>query len=119
MIRLSLIALLLSGTAALASPQEAQTAPVAMAAAVTAPAAAALPAKLQLRPEISLARDLVTFGDLIPGLAGEAAATAAFRAPALGETGTIQVARIVEAARAAGIVREGASSTARASPRSW
>ena len=106
MIRLSLIALLLSGTAAFASPQQAQPAPVAMASAVTAPTATALPSKLQLRPEINLARDLVTFGDLIPGLAGEAAATAAFRAPALGETGTIQVARIVEAARSAGIVRD-------------
>lgn len=106
MIRLSLIALALSGTAVLAAPQQTQTAPVAMASAVAAPAAAALPSKLHLRPEVSLARDLVTFGDLIPGLAGEAAATAAFRAPSLGETGTIQVARIVEAARAAGIVRE-------------
>lgn len=106
MIRLSLIALLLSGTAALAVPQQGQPVPVAIASAVAAPAAAALPSKLQLRPEISLMRDLVTFGDLIPGLTGEAAATAAFRAPALGETGTIQVARIVEAARAAGIVRE-------------
>jgi flagella basal body P-ring formation protein FlgA len=86
MIRLSLIALLVSGGAALA---------------------AALPGKLQLRSELHLARDLVTFGDLIPGLAGEVAATAAFRAPALGETGTIQVSRIVEAARAAGILREG------------
>lgn len=106
MIRLSLIALLLSGTAAFASPQQAQPAPVAMASAVAAPAAVALPSKLQLRSEINLARDLVTFGDLIPGLAGEAATTAAFRAPSLGETGTIQVARIVEAARAAGIVRD-------------
>lgn len=106
MIRLSLVALLLSGTAAFASPQQAQPAPVAMASAVAAPAAAALPSKLQLRPEVNLGRDLVTFGDLIPGLAGEAAATAAFRAPALGETGTIQVARIVEAARSAGIVRD-------------
>lgn len=106
MIRLSLIALLLSGTAAFASPQQAQPAPVAMASAVAAPAAVALPSKLQLRSEINLARDLVTFGDLIPGLGGEAATTAAFRAPSLGETGTIQVARIVEAARAAGIVRD-------------
>jgi flagella basal body P-ring formation protein FlgA len=105
-IRLSLIALLLSGSAALAAPEQTQPAPVAMASAVAAPAVAALPSRLQLRPEISLARDLVTFGDLIPGLAGEAAATAAFRAPALGETGTIQVSRIVEAARTAGIVRD-------------
>lgn len=108
MIRLALFSLLLSGTAALAEPQHAQPAPVALASAVAVPAAAALPSRLQLRPEIHLARDLVTFGDLIPGLHGEAAATAAFRAPALGETGTIQVARIVEAARAAGIVREAA-----------
>ena len=79
---------------------------VAVASAVAAPATAAPPSRLQLRSEINLARDLVTFGDLIPGLSGEAAATAAFRAPALGETGTIQVARIVEAARAAGIVHD-------------
>ncbi|MGX1742734.1 flagellar basal body P-ring formation chaperone FlgA [Bosea sp. NPDC055353] len=106
MIRLSLIALALSGTAALAAPQQAQPAPVAVASAVAAPAVAALPSRLQLRSEVNLGRDLVTFGDLIPGLSGEAAATAAFRAPALGETGTIQVARIVEAARAAGIVHD-------------
>jgi len=113
MIRLSLAALLLSSAAALAAPQQRQhhpqPAPVAVASAAAATAAApaaTLPRKLQLRPEINLARDLVTFGDLIPGLASEAAATAAFRAPGLGETGTIQVARIVEAARAAGIVRE-------------
>lgn len=106
MIRLALIALALSGTAALAAPQQAQPAPVAVASAVAAPAVAALPSRLQLRSEVNLGRDLVTFGDLIPGLSGEAAATAAFRAPALGETGTIQVARIVEAARAAGIVHD-------------
>ncbi|HEY5795824.1 MAG TPA: flagellar basal body P-ring formation chaperone FlgA [Bosea sp. (in: a-proteobacteria)] len=64
-----------------------------------------LPRRLQLRTELTLARDLVSFGDLIAGLGAEAAATPAFRAPALGETGTIQVARIVEAAQAAGIVR--------------
>ena len=108
MIRLALVAFLLSGTAALAAPQQKHAAPVAVAAVAPAPAAAApaLPQRLRLRPELNLARDLVTFGDLIPGLAGDAATTAAFRAPGLGETGTIQVARIVEAARAAGIVRE-------------
>jgi flagella basal body P-ring formation protein FlgA len=101
MIRLSLVALIVSGSAALAVPQ-ARPAPVAVAS-----TDAVLPGKLALRPELHLARDLVTFGDLIPALTGEAAATPAFRAPALGETGTIQVARIVEAARAAGILREG------------
>lgn len=111
MTRIALIALLLSGTAALAAPQRHQPAqhptavPVVVAAAAAA-SAAAQPGKLQLRPELNLSRDLVTFGDLIPGLTGEAAATAAFRAPGLGETGTIQVARVVEAARAAGIVRD-------------
>ncbi|QEL21144.1 flagellar basal body P-ring formation protein FlgA [Bosea sp. F3-2] len=109
MIRRSLIVLLLSGGAALAAPQHGQQHPqpaaVAVASAVAAPAAA-LPRKLQLRSEVSLSRDLVTFGDLISGLMGEAAGTAAFRAPGLGETGTIQVTRVVEAARAAGIVRE-------------
>lgn len=86
MIRLSLAALLLSSAAALAAPQQSQhhpqPAPVAVAsAAASTPVApaATLPRKLQLRPEINLARDLVTFGDLIPGLASEAAATAAFR----------------------------------------
>lgn len=108
MIRLALVAFLISGTAALAAPQPKHAAPVAVASVVPAPAAAApvLPQRLRLRPELNLTRDLVTFGDLIPGLAGDAATTAAFRAPGLGETGTIQVARIVEAARAAGIVRE-------------
>lgn len=107
MIRSALFALLLSGTAALAAPQQAPSAPVAVASAAAAPTAS-FPRKLQLRPELNLSRDLVTFGDLMPGLTGEAAAMAAFRAPGLGETGTIQVSRIVEAARAAGIVRESA-----------
>lgn len=105
MIRLSLVALVLSSAAAFAAPQPKAPAPVSVAA-VTAATAPVLPQKLRLKSEVSLSRDLVTFGDLIPGLAGDAAATAAFRAPGLGETGTIQVARIVEAARAAGVVRE-------------
>ena len=107
MIRLSLIALVLSSAAALAAPQQKQAtvASVASAPAATAPA---LPQRLRLKAELNLARDLVTFGDLIPGLSGDAAATAAFRAPALGETGTIQVVRVIDAARAAGIIRDAA-----------
>lgn len=73
-------------------------------AAVVAPA----PSRWLLRPEIMLTRDLVSFGDLITGLPADVATTPAFRAPALGETGTIQVARIVEAAKAAGFAREAA-----------
>lgn len=96
-----------------AQPPRAKPASVAVASAlpsqVAAPpsAPALLPsAKLQLRPEIYLTQDLVTYGDLIAGLGGEAAKIAAFRGPALGDTGTIQVARIVEAAREAGIIRD-------------
>jgi flagella basal body P-ring formation protein FlgA len=114
MIRLSLAGLLIAATvldAGSASAQQgrASAAPVAVASVDAAQDAAALPAhRLRLRPEVNLGRDLVTFGDLLPGLAGERAGIAAFRAPALGETGTIQVSRIVEAARGAGIVRDGA-----------
>lgn len=64
------------------------------------------PHKPLLRSELTLSRDLVTFGDLIAGLPAQDAAMPAFRAPALGETGTIQVARIVEAAKSGGIIRD-------------
>ncbi|MGL4727697.1 MAG: flagellar basal body P-ring formation chaperone FlgA [Bosea sp. (in: a-proteobacteria)] len=59
------------------------------------------PAPIQpvLRSDVTIGGDLVTFGDLIAGLAPAQAATPAFRAPALGETGTIQAARIIEAAK--------------------
>lgn len=103
---LSLALVVLLAPAALAAPQ-ASSSGFAVAALSAGPVAAPLPARrLQLRPEITLTRELVSFGDLIAGLPPEAAATAAFRAPALGETGTIQVARIVEAARAAGFIRD-------------
>lgn len=73
-----------------------------------APAAApqAAAGKLRLRPDLTLTRDIVSFGDLIAGLSPQDGAMPAFRAPALGETGTIQVARIVEAALKNGILRE-------------
>lgn len=96
---------LLAGAALAAQPRPA-AAPVAMAAlsagSLSAPQAAV---RLVLRPELTLSRDLIVYGDLISGLPAEIAATPAFRAPALGETGTIQVSRIVDAARAAGIIR--------------
>ncbi|MGO4284022.1 flagellar basal body P-ring formation chaperone FlgA [Bosea sp. TAB14] len=121
MIRLTLTGLLLAAAAfdagtALAQQPRARsgTAPVAIASAAAtqaapAPAVAAVPThRLVLRPELNLVRDLVTYGDLISGLSGDLAGMAAFRAPALGETGTIQVGRIVEAARAAGVIRDAA-----------
>ncbi|OYW62024.1 MAG: flagella basal body P-ring formation protein FlgA [Bosea sp. 12-68-7] len=108
MLHLSLAAALLIGAQAAAAQTPSPNRPaVAVAALATGPAPAAVPtrpSRLQLRSDLTLSRDLVSFGDLIAGLAPEAAAIPAFRAPALGETGTIQVARIVEAARGAGII---------------
>jgi flagella basal body P-ring formation protein FlgA len=107
-LRLSLAAVLLLGAQAAAAQAPAASRPAVAVAALAAPAPAtavpAQPRRLQLRSELLLSRDLVSFGDLIAGLAPDAASIPAFRAPALGETGTIQVARIVEAARGAGII---------------
>jgi flagella basal body P-ring formation protein FlgA len=52
-----------------------------------------------LRGDVTVNTDIVTFGDLVSGLSPREAAMPAFRAPALGETGTIQAARTIEAAR--------------------
>ncbi|MDJ1158452.1 flagellar basal body P-ring formation chaperone FlgA [Chelatococcus sp. SYSU_G07232] len=56
-----------------------------------------------LRAEIRVDHDIVTLGDLVEGVDGQAAAAPLFRAPRLGDTGTIQVHRIVEAAQNLGI----------------
>lgn len=74
----------------------------------TAPVTAshATAGKLRLKPDLTLSRDIVSFGDLIIGLSPQDAALPAFRAPPLGETGTIQVSRIVEAALKQGILRD-------------
>lgn len=74
----------------------------------TAPVAVsqATAGKLRLKPDLTLSRDIVSFGDLITGLSPRDAALPAFRAPPLGETGTIQVSRIVEAALKQGILRD-------------
>jgi flagellar basal body P-ring formation protein FlgA len=58
---------------------------------------------LVLRPEVRVEAETVTLADLIEGASGSIAARALFRAPALGESGTIQVNRIVDAAQALGI----------------
>ena len=78
-------------------------APAGATASTTAPAATA---KLRLKPDLTLSRDIVGFGDLITGLSPQEAALPAFRAPALGDTGTIQVARIVDAAVKHGLLRD-------------
>ncbi|WP_158516265.1 flagellar basal body P-ring formation chaperone FlgA [Bosea vaviloviae] len=110
MIRLStlLATVALAGTAFAAQPHPATRAG-AVAAIVTPPPQQPAPTPVRkpfLRPELTLTSELVSFGDLLSGLPSEAAATPGFRAPALGETGTIQVSRIMEAARAAGIIRD-------------
>lgn len=56
-----------------------------------------------LRVDVTTARDILTLGDLVSGLPPTIAAQPAFRAPSLGETGTIQTHRIVEALRAHGV----------------
>ncbi len=56
----------------------------------------------QLRTDVTVARETITLGDLVEG-AGAASETPVFRAPALGKNGTIQVSRVMDAARMAGI----------------
>jgi flagella basal body P-ring formation protein FlgA len=63
----------------------------AAAAAETAPAP-------KLHELVTVASDIVRIGDLVEN-AGAAASVAVFRAPDLGQTGTVQVARIAEALR--------------------
>ncbi len=102
---IALSAMLLA-TAAAAAPAKVERVSVPVAALPSEPVSAAsvAPRRLQLRAELTLARDFVTYGDLFAGAPADLSNAPAFRAPALGETGTIQVARIVEAARAAGLV---------------
>jgi len=100
MFRSALIVATLTAIPAMAPAQ------TAVPAAEQAPAAIPAAAKLKLKPDLTLARDIVSFGDLIAGLSPQDAAMPAFRAPALGETGTIQVARIVDAAVKHGLLRD-------------
>ncbi len=101
MIRSALLIATLTAVPAMAPAQTA--APASERAPAAVPAAAA---KLKLKPDLTLSRDIVSFGDLIAGLSPQDAALPAFRAPALGETGTIQVGRIVEAAVKQGLLRD-------------
>ncbi len=58
-----------------------------------------------LRGDVVATGDVLTLGDLVEGVSGPEAARPLFRAPALGETGTIQAARIVAAAAGTGLPR--------------
>lgn len=101
MIRSAFIVATLTAFPAMALAQA--PAPVEERAPTAAPAAAA---KLRLKADLTLSRDIVGFGDIIAGLSPQDAALPAFRAPALGDTGTIQVARIVDAAVKHGLLRD-------------
>lgn len=63
----------------------------------------AAPVRPALRADITVSADIITLGDLISGLHPQDAAVSAFRAPALGETGTIQASRIMATAEAKGL----------------
>jgi len=56
-----------------------------------------------LRPAVEASGDVLTLGDLLDGAPAALAGTPVFRAPAAGETGTIQAGRIIEAARRHGV----------------
>jgi flagella basal body P-ring formation protein FlgA len=56
-----------------------------------------------LRGEVTARADVLSLGDLIEGVPAALAETPVFRAPALGETGTIQAARVLEAAARHGL----------------
>jgi flagella basal body P-ring formation protein FlgA len=57
-----------------------------------------------LKSDVVVNAETLTLADLIEGVPPAAATKPLFRAPALGESGTVQVARILDAARALGVV---------------
>jgi flagella basal body P-ring formation protein FlgA len=59
-----------------------------------------------LKGDVVVSGDILSLGDLVEGITAEAAARPLFRAPALGQTGTIQARRIIEAARPLGLAIE-------------
>lgn len=71
--------------------------------ALAATFAAAAADRPSLRGDVTVSGDLLTLGDLVANAPAAAAATPLFRAPALGQAGTIQAQRILGAAEALGI----------------
>lgn len=61
--------------------------------------------RIVLRGDVVAHGDVLTLGDLVDGLSGPESSSPLFRAPALGEAGTIQARRIVEAATGLGLSR--------------
>jgi flagellar basal body P-ring formation protein FlgA len=64
---------------------------------------AALAAAPTLKGDVVVGTDALTLGDLVDGLPPETAGWPLFRAPAFGQSGTIQARRILEAARPLGL----------------
>ncbi|WP_372425119.1 flagellar basal body P-ring formation chaperone FlgA [Salinarimonas chemoclinalis] len=73
------------------------------AAQVAALAAPVVPAAPRLRGDVIVSGDVIRLGDLVADAPADIAATPVFHAPALGELGTIQVARLLLAAHALGV----------------
>ena len=74
---------------------------------ILALAAATVPAAAQgiprLKAQVTVASDIVRVGDLVEN-AGSSSGTPIFRAPDLGETGSVPARAVVDAARAAGLI---------------
>jgi flagellar basal body P-ring formation protein FlgA len=66
-------------------------------------ASAAAQGNPRLKPQAIVASDIVRVGDLVEN-AGLASSTPIFRAPNLGETGTVPARAVVDAVRAAGLI---------------
>src|SRR6266704_294109 len=75
--------------------------------ALTAPAAAQVTGAIAptpaLKREVTVTSELVRIGDLIEN-AGRNTGIPIFRAPDLGQTGTVQASRVVDAVRAHGLI---------------
>ncbi len=59
--------------------------------------------ELRLRGDVTVEKDVVLIGDLLAGAPADVVDIPAFRAPALGETGTIRTSRILDAAGQLGL----------------
>lgn len=72
--------------------------------ALSLPAAAQVATPPKLKPAVTVASDIVRIGDLLDN-AGTLAATPIFRAPDLGQTGTVLTGKIMDALRTHGVAR--------------
>lgn len=106
MMRRALLALLLTATGLPAMAQPSSPDVLGQDAALLAAVAPAIlprPAAPVLRASVTVSSDLVRLGDLLDGVAPALADRPVFRSPDLGTTGTVQAARVVDAATGAGV----------------